>query len=227
LRKIVGKDIYIIEDCAQSHGASMAGSRAGLLGDLSAFSFFPSKNLGAYGDAGMVLTNNELFANSVRSRRTFGMKNKDVFLEHGINSRLDELQAAILRVKLPHLEAMNARRNELASRYAELLNPAYLRPQKIPTGVKAVHHVYSCKCARNRDQLVDHLERNGIQTNVYYASPISDQEAYKKYYSRNFDLPVARELTQSIIALPFHAEMDFSTVEHIAAAINQFFTDTK
>jgi len=223
LREIVGKEIYIIEDCAQSHGASIDGRHAGTLGDLSAFSFFPSKNLGGYGDGGMVLTNNRVFADSVRSRRTFGMKNKDVFLEHGINSRLDELQAAILRVKLRHLEDMNDRRAALAARYAELLDPNFITPQRIHRGVKAVYHVYSCKCAKLRDELVTHLEQHGIQTNVYYTSAVSDQEAYRKYYSRQFDLPYTRATAASIIALPFHAELERSKLERVAAAINQFF----
>jgi dTDP-4-amino-4,6-dideoxygalactose transaminase len=224
LRKIVGKEIYIIEDCAQSHGASIAGRRAGALGDISAFSFFPSKNLGGYGDGGMVLTDNEALANKVRSRRTFGMKNKDVFLEHGVNTRLDELQAAILRVKLRHLDKMNSRRKALAARYGGMLNPDCLKPQKIEKGVDAVYHVYSCKCPNRRDELAGYLEGNGIQTNVYYASAISDQEAYKKYYSRKFNLPITDQITKSIISIPFYAEMKLSTLEHVARSINRYFS---
>jgi dTDP-4-amino-4,6-dideoxygalactose transaminase len=227
MKEIVGKDIYVVEDCAQSHGASLAGRRAGTLGDISAFSFFPSKNLGGYGDGGMVLTDTEGLANKVRSRRTFGMKNKDVFLEHGVNSRLDELQAAILRVKLRHLDAMNNRRKTLASRYAELLDPNCLRPQKINDGVDAVYHVYSCICSNRRDELACHLESQGIQTNVYYTSAITDQEAYKKYYSRTFHLPITNHVAQSIIALPFYAEMNLSTLEIVATRINRFFHNTR
>ncbi len=227
LREIVGKEVYIVEDCAQSHGASLAGRRAGTLGDISAFSFFPSKNLGGYGDGGMVLTDNESLANTVRSRRTFGMKNKDVFLEHGVNSRLDELQAAILRVKLRHLDAMNNRRKALACRYAELLDPRYLKPQKVDNKVDAVYHVYSCICSSRRDELACHLESQGIQTNVYYASSITDQEAYRKYYSRTFHLPVTDQVSKSIIALPFYAEMDLSILETVANSANRFFHATR
>lgn len=227
LREIVGKEIYIIEDCAQSHGASIAGRRAGALGDMSAFSFFPSKNLGGYGDGGMVLTDNEAFANTIRSRRTFGMKNKDVFMEHGVNTRLDELQAGILRVKLRHLNEMNSRRKALASHYGGLLNPDYIKPQKIENGVDAVYHVYSCKCPDRRDELAGYLEGNGIQTNVYYTSAISDQEAYKKYYSRKFDLPITNQITKSIISIPFYAEMKLSTLEHVAGSINHYFSNIR
>jgi dTDP-4-amino-4,6-dideoxygalactose transaminase len=227
LRKIVGKEIYIIEDCAQSHGASIAGRRAGALGDISAFSFFPSKNLGGYGDGGMVLTDNEAVANTIRSRRTFGMVNKDVFVEHGVNTRLDELQAGILRVKLRHLNAMNCRRKALAARYRGLLNPDYIKPQKIEQGVDAVYHVYSCKCSNRRDELAGYLERIGIQTNVYYARAINDQEAYKKYYSRKFNLPITNQLTKSIISIPFYAEMKLSTLEHVARSINRYFSNTR
>jgi len=223
LREIVGKGIYIVEDCAQSHGASINGRRAGTLGDISAFSFFPSKNLGGYGDGGMVLTDDEALAAKVRSRRTFGMKNKDVFLEHGINSRLDELHAAILRAKLPHLEEMNSRRKALASRYAQLLDPDNVKPQKINPGVDAVYHVYSCLCPKRRDELVNYLEGKGVQTNVYYASSITDQEAYRKYYSKRFDLPRTDEVAKTIIAIPFYAEMELSTLEFVARSINGFF----
>lgn len=223
LRKIIGRKIHIVEDCAQSHGASINGRLTGALGDISAFSFFPSKNLGGYGDGGMVLTNNEALANKVRSRRTFGMKNKDVFLEHGINTRLDELQAAILRVKLRHLEEMNGRRKELASHYAGLLDPDYVKPQKIERGVDAVHHVYSCICPARRDELACHLEGKGIQTNVYYASSITDQKAYKKYYSRKFKLPVTNQITKSVISIPFYAEMELSTLKYVADSINHYF----
>lgn len=227
LREIVGKDIHIIEDCAQSHGARLNSRRAGSLGDLSAFSFFPSKNLGGYGDGGMVLTDNEDFANKIRRRRTFGMKNKDVFLEHGVNSRLDEIQAAILRVKLLYLDEINDRRIKIATHYTELLDSYYIRPQKIAHGVNPVFHVYSCKCAERRDELVTYLEANNIQSNVYYASPITDQKAYYKYYARQFDLPVTHLTCKSIIALPFYAEIDMSIVELVSDCINNFYRTTK
>jgi len=223
LRSLVGSEIHIVEDCAQSHGATIHGRQSGTLGTISAFSFFPSKNLGGYGDGGMVLTDDGELANKVRSRRTFGMKNKDVFLEHGVNSRLDELQAAILRVKLPHLNAMNRRRRELAAMYAELLDPEFLKPQAIGDGVDAVYHVYSCRCAERRDELVEHLEGLGIQTNVYYASAVCEQEAYKKYYPARFRLPVTEQVAKSIIALPFYAEMEPSNVRIVADSINRFF----
>jgi len=223
LRRIVGERIYIVEDGAQSHGATIGGRRAGALGDISAFSFFPSKNLGGYGDGGMVLTDNQAMADKVRSRRTFGMKNKDTFLEHGINSRLDEIQAAILRAKLPHLEEMNGRRRVLAAHYARLLDPAHIRPQRVNSGIDSVYHVYSCRCAERRDELVNHLESIGIQTNVYYATSITNQDAYRKYYSRSFDLPVTEQVAKSIVAIPFFAEMETQTVEHVANSINAFF----
>jgi len=223
LRQIVGDKIYIVEDCAQSHGATIGGKRAGALGDISAFSFFPSKNLGSYGDGGMVLTDNQALADKVRSRRTFGMKNKDVFLEHGINSRLDEIQAAILRVKLPHLKKMNGNRKVLAEHYRRLLDPNHIRPQKIESGVEPVYHVYSCRCSERRDELVNHLETIGIQTNVYYATSITNQEAYRRYYSREFELPVTDQVSRSIIAIPFFPEMEPATAQYVASSINDFF----
>ena len=164
LRDIVGPDVFILEDCAQSHGAAVRGKKTGVLGDISAFSFYPTKNLGAYGDGGIILTDNKDFAETIRLRRMYGMINKDEFIIDGINSRLDELQAAILRVKLKHLNAMNARRAELAALYASLLDPEYIQPQKVQDGITAVHHVYSVLCRDRRDELIGFLEQRNCLT---------------------------------------------------------------
>lgn len=224
LRGIVGPNIYILEDCAQSHGAMVRGEKTGRLGDISAFSFYPTKNLGAYGDGGIILTDNKNFADSIRLRRMYGMINKDEFIVDGINSRLDELQAAILRVKLRHLDDMNARRAELATLYAGLLNPQYIQPQKVRDGITSVHHVYSVLCKNSRDELIGFLEQQKIQTNVYYPMPLSHQKGYLASFPTSPDLPVARKISERIIALPFYPEMSEDILHMTANSINEFYT---
>jgi len=223
LRDIVGPNIYILEDCAQSHGAMVRGKKTGGLGDISAFSFYPTKNLGAYGDGGIVLTNNKDFAEFIRLRRMYGMINKDEFVVDGINSRLDELQAAILRVKLKHLDAMNAQRAELAALYASLLNPQYIQPQKVRSDITSVHHVYSVLCKEGRNELIGFMDQKRIQTNVYYPLPLSKQKGYRANFSTLPNLPVAEQISRRIIALPFYPEMSMDILNMTVNAINEFY----
>lgn len=225
LRDIVGPNVYILEDCAQSHGAMVRGKKTGRLGDISAFSFYPTKNLGAYGDGGIVLTDNKEFADFIRLRRMYGMINKDEFVVDGINSRLDELQAAILRVKLKHLDTMNARRAELAALYASLLDSKYIQSQKVREGMVSVHHVYSVLCKDSRDDLVGFMDQKRIQTNVYYPMPLSHQKGYRASFSMSPDLPVAEQISRRIIALPFYPEMSEDILRMTASAINEFYAE--
>ena len=220
LRSIVGPDITIIEDCAQAHGASWRGGQAGALGHSGAFSFYPTKNLGAYGDGGIVTTNDPAVAKFIRSRRMYGMISKDEFVEDGINSRLDELQAAILRVKLRHLDDMNARRRQVASLYRELLDPAAVTPQAAPAEAAVNYHVYAATVRDRRDELVAALDRQGIQTNVYYPMPLTRQ---KGYAGPAFDLPVTEDICRRIVALPMYPELDHAIVRTVAGAVNDFY----
>lgn len=223
LRTIVGPDVYILEDCAQSHGAMVRGKRAGSLGDAAAFSFYPTKNLGGYGDGGMVTTHRKEIADSVRLRRMYGMITKDEFIVDGINSRLDELQAAILRVKLRHLDAMNAARCARAALYAARL-PEEVQPQSIQPGIDPVHHVYAALCADRRDELLASLDEQGIQTNVYYPMPLTRQEAYRRAFPGSTPaVPAADDVSARIIALPMYPELSESAIEHVAAAICRFY----
>jgi dTDP-4-amino-4,6-dideoxygalactose transaminase len=223
LREMVGSDIFILEDCAQSHGASVRGRKTGTLGDISAFSFYPTKNLGAYGDGGIILTDNEHFTERIRLQRMYGMVNKDEFVMDGINSRLDELQAAILRVKLTHLDEMNALRIALAALYADLLDEEYIRPQVARTGVQSVHHVFSALCADKRDALVAFLEERKIQTNVYYPMPLNRQRGFLAAFEPSPSLPVAEDVSRRVIALPFYPEIPEETIRLVASTINQFY----
>ena len=223
LRRIVGPNVYIVEDCAQSHGASVRGKMTGTLGDVAAFSFYPSKNLGCYGDGGMVVTNNKDIADMVRSRRMYGLVNKDEFVVDGVNSRLDEIQAAILRVKLKYLDSMNARRNELAAIYARLFDSRHIVPQAVCNDVQPVHHVYCALCSGSRDALVASLEKKNIQTNVYYSMPLASQKGYRRTGPKPVHLPVADCISERIIALPFYPEIHEEYLYIVASGIKEFY----
>jgi len=218
LRAIVGHRVRIMEDCAQSHGATMGGAQTGSMGDASAFSFYPTKNLGAYGDGGLVATNDRAIADFVRSRRMYGMISKDEFVEDGMNSRLDELQAAVLRVKLRHLDAMNARRRAVADLYRANL-PAGLRPQRVGNGVVPNYHVYAARCASDRDGLIAALDARSIQSNIYYPMPITRQQGYR---GATPPLDRTEAVCRSIIALPMYAEMTEAAVRTVSDAVSEF-----
>lgn len=223
LREIAGPDIFILEDCAQSHGAKVHGRMTGSIGDAAAFSFYPTKNLGGYGDGGLITTLRAEWNQIMRRKRMYGMINKDEFVMDGINTRLDELQAAMLRVKLRHLDAMNAQRRHLAQLYGELLDPRFIAPQVIRPSVEPVFHVYAARCKERRDDLLLHLERNGIQANVYYPKPTTRQVGYQTAFTRQFDLPVTEEVCRDIIALPFYPELPEETLRKVAGTVNAFF----
>ena len=217
LRAIVGPGIRIMEDCAQSHGATLRGAQSGSFGDVSAFSFYPTKNLGAYGDGGLVATNDRAVADIIRSRRMYGMVSKDEFVEDGVNTRLDELQAAVLRVKLRHLDSMNARRRVVADLYRELLHDV-IRPQRIPDGVVPNYHVYAATCAADRDGLIAALAAQSIQTNIYYPMPMTKQKGYR---GADPALDATASVCRQVIALPMYPEIPEATVRTVAEAIRR------
>jgi len=222
LRSKIDTKIAILEDCAQSTGATLKGKRTGALGDISAFSFYPTKNLGGYGDGGMICTNNSDWSERLRRIRMYGMINKDQFIEDGINSRLDELQAAMLRVKLPSLDKMNKLRMELDTLYRSLLDPQFVTFPETISGATSVYHVYSVLVRSDRDRLANHLQNLGIQTNVYYSTILPDQSAYRNRYTRTFELPASRSISSRIIAIPFYPEIDLNEIKRVAEGINHF-----
>ncbi|MEM7167128.1 MAG: DegT/DnrJ/EryC1/StrS family aminotransferase [Planctomycetota bacterium] len=227
IRALVPEETFLLEDCAQSHGAKIRGTRAGALGDAAAFSFYPTKNLGAYGDAGIVLTNDEDLATEMRLRRMYGMVNKDEFVLDGGNSRLDELQAAILRVKLRHLDAMNAARAARADRYAETLPPE-VRPQQLGADVEGAYHVYAATCVAQRDALVAHLDSLQIQSNIYYPKGLHQQIPYQELLTSqpllpHPQLPETERIAGQIVALPFYPEFAFSELDRVASEVSSFY----
>jgi dTDP-4-amino-4,6-dideoxygalactose transaminase len=225
LRALVGPDRFILEDCAQAHGAEVRGRKVGSLGDAGAFSFYPTKNLGGYGDGGLVTTNDPDFAARLRRRRMYGMVSKDEFVSEGINTRLDELQSAILRVKLRHLDDANSRRRALAQAYAASLPAGHVVPQAVRDGVQSVVHVYAARVSGRRDALLQWLEARDIQANVYYPLPLYRQPGFQSTAGGRPHpaLPVVEDVARRIIALPFYPELPEETLAAVADAVTRFF----
>lgn len=222
LRTVIPSNIPVIEDSAQSHGSRINGIHSGSMGDIGVFSFYPTKNLGGYGDGGAVVTNNSNIAEKIRLMRMYGMIDKDHIVINGINSRLDELQAAILRIKLKCLDDMNELRNKIANRYKNKLDSNYLSYQYIPDNVLCNYHVFAAKAERNRNALMDYLESQQIQTNIYYPIPLHLQEANKYLGYKTGDFPIAEQLCNQVIALPMYPELSEQKLSKVIKAINKF-----
>ena len=214
------QSIVLIEDCAQAHGASINGKKVGSFGDLSCFSFYPTKNLGALGDAGAVLTNSPDHRESVVSLRQYGWKSKyHVALKHGVNSRLDELQAAILNNFLPYLDKWNLRRRQVATTYSQQINhPEVITP--LESSDDFVAHLYVIR-TRNRQGLIDHLAARGVGTDVHYPVPDHLQEPYKKANS-TFSLPRTEQFCREILTIPCFPELTDEEADHVAKAVNEW-----
>lgn len=209
--------IPVIEDCAQAHGARRGGQRAGSIGDIAAFSFYPTKNLGALGDGGGAVTNDPQLADRLRRLRQYGWDRKySVACTGGRNSRLDEIQAAVLRVKLPHLDAWNVRRRAIAARYvAGVSNPRVTCPRDC--GEEYVAHLFVVTCD-DPAGLRSHLAAHDIATDIHY--PIPDHLQAATVANRDISLPVTERLAKRILTLPCYAELSDDEVEQVIAAVN-------
>jgi dTDP-4-amino-4,6-dideoxygalactose transaminase len=216
--------LKIIEDNAQAFGASYHGRKSGSFGDLACLSFFPSKNLGGYGDGGMVVTDDEDLANKVRMLRTHGWQQKYFPKILGYNSRLDTLQAAILRVKLGHVDRWNGRRRELAEAYNKSLSrlPDLTLPYQAP-GVKHVYHLYVVR-SQIRDELQKHLKQKGIASSVYYPQPLHLSDPSKGLGYQVGDFPHAESASRETLAIPLYPEMTLDQVNRVVAVIRMSFT---
>ena len=216
--------LKVIEDSAQAHGAMSGGRRCGNLGDASGFSFYPGKNLGCLGDGGAVTTNDDELAKKVRALRNYGSDVKYHFPYRGTNSRLDEIQAAWLRVKLPHLDADNARRAEIAARYCrEITNPAVTLPaedvrRETEDGKPGnVWHVFPVRTER-RDEFQAYLTEKGVQTVIHYPIPPHRQPAYTEWHG--LSLPITEKIHETILSLPISPVMTDDEVAEVIAAVN-------
>jgi dTDP-4-amino-4,6-dideoxygalactose transaminase len=218
-----GHGLKVIEDCAQAHGTRYGGRHAGVLGDAGCFSFYPTKNLGANGDAGIVVTDNEEVARHVRMLRNYGEEAKYQNRIHGFNSRLDEMQAAILRAKLVHLPAWVAARRRHAHLYGELLCETGLTLPIESALAEHSYHLYVVR-SKNRDGLRRHLEEQGIGTTVHYPTPIHHQPAYRDLGYRNGDIPGAERAAREVLSLPLYPELTEEEVRRVCSVIRDFYS---
>ncbi len=212
-------NLKIVEDCAQAHGATINGQKVGTFGDAAAFSFYPTKNMGALGDGGAVVTNDGEVARRVRLLREYGWRERYVSDIAGFNSRLDEIQAAILRVKLKYLEEENARRREIARIYDEELPSTSLQLPLCRSGAGHVYHQYVVRSGE-RDRLREHLRGRGIGTLVHYPVPVHLQAAYRNRVPvHRGALPVTEGAARQVLSLPMHPQLTGEQVERVIEAV--------
>lgn len=210
-------NLKVLEDCAQAHGARHAGARAGALGDAGAHSFFPSKNLGALGDGGAVTTNDDALANTLRALRNYGSHRKYENIHKGVNSRLDELQAALLRVKLAHVDADNQRRREIAARYLHDIRHPQMTLPVVSANNEAVWHVFVIR-SNARDALQNYLNNAGIGTLIHYPLPPHRQQAYREWNDRSY--PITEAIHREVLSLPISPVMSDQQVSSVVSACN-------
>lgn len=214
-------NLYVVEDCAQAHGATYKGKKVGTFGDVAGFSFYPGKNLGALGDAGSVITNNETIYNQIKALKNYGSDYKYHHIYKGNNSRLDELQAGFLAVKLPHLDRMNSNRNLIAKKYLDgIKNPDIVLPY-VDDGNVHVWHIFAIRCNK-RDKLEQYLREKGIGTNKHYPIPIHLQECYRDLGYKKGDFPIAEEISETELSLPIYYGMTDDEIQYVIDCVNEF-----
>lgn len=213
-------NLYVVEDACQAHGAEFRGNRAGSLGRAGCFSFYPTKNLGCFGDGGSITTDDSEVYERLLLIRNYGQKNRYHHQVYGINSRLDEIQAAVLRVKLKHLDSWNERRRNLAAVYdARLSNVCGIPFEK--DGNNHVYHLYVIRTP-NREGLQEFLKQNEIDTLIHYPLPIHLQEAYKNLNHKPGDFPRTEEFAKEIVSLPLHPQMTKNDVEYVCDKVIEY-----
>ncbi len=210
----------VIEDAAQAHGAEYRGRRAGTFGDIACFSFYPGKNLGAYGDGGALVTDNAEYAARARMLRDHGRTDKYAHQIVGYGYRLDALQAAVLGAKLPHLDAWNSRRREVAHCYDEMLAGSGVVTPYVPPHVQPVFHIY-CIRHKNRDGLRAHLKARGIDTGIHYPIPLHLQPVYQSLGYKIGDFPEAEKAANEILSLPIYPALTDAQMHQIVEAIKE------
>lgn len=209
--------LKVIEDCAQAHGATYKGTMAGNFGDIAAFSFYPTKNLGAMGDAGAVITGDKSLADKIRELRNYGFEKPGYSSAKGYNSRLDEIQAAVLRVKLKYLPVANAKRNEIARKYLDrirnnkLVLPIYTRAN--------CWHLFVVRTGE-REKFIRYMDLNGIGTQIHYPVPFYRQRAFKEL--KDAAMPVSDKIHNEVISIPLHGALEENEVEYIVDTINSY-----
>ena len=214
-------DLTVIEDACQAHGAKCEGKKVGSFGAMACFSFYPTKNLGGYGDGGMVVTDRREYDQKLRLLRCYGERKKHEHVLKGHNSRLDEIQAAMLRVKLKYLDQWNEERRRKAKIYTEKLLPCGVICPSEKRGARHVYHLYTIN-TRKRDSLQAFLKKKGIETLIHYPTPIPLQKAYRETEYQKKDLPLTDQWSKRILSLPFFPGMKGSEMEEVAEGIESF-----
>ena len=218
--------VPIVEDAAQAIGATDRGRQAGSMGAIGCFSFYPTKNLGGAGDGGMLTTNDDNLAQRLRRLRTHGGANEYEHSEVGINSRLDELQAAVLNVKMPHLEKWSDERARKAGVYTELLSSARLNVEviapKVRPGARHIFHQYVIRVPKHRDALMEHLKAHGVGTKVYYPIPLHRQECFAYLGYKEGEFPESERAAGETLALPVYPELTEAQQTHVVETIASF-----
>ena len=214
-------NLYVIEDCAQAHGATYKGKIIGSFGDAAGFSFYPGKNLGALGDAGAVTTNDEAIAKKVRALGNYGSDYKYHHIYKGVNSRLDELQAAFLAAKLPIMDKVNNNRRETAAKFmAGIKNPLVELPY-VPEYANPVWHIFALRC-KERDRLAAFLTEKGLGINKHYPIAIHLQDCYKDLGLKAGDLPIAERIATTQLSLPMYYGMTNEEIQYVIDCVNAF-----
>ncbi len=214
-------DLFVIEDCAQAHGSTYKGQLVGSFGDASGFSFYPGKNLGALGDAGATVSNDETIINKIRALANYGSDYKYHHIYKGNNSRLDELQAAFLNEKLPHLDKMNNDRRRIAEKYLNGIDNEVIVLPFVMKDCVPVWHIFGIRCDK-RNELEQYLNDNGIGTNKHYPIPIHLQKCYKDLGYKKGDYPIAEEISATELSLPMYYGMSDEKIQYVIDVLNTF-----
>ncbi len=212
-------NLKVFEDCAQAHGAIYEGKRVGALSDAAAFSFYPGKNLGCFGDGGAVVTDNEEIYKKVKALANYGSDYKYHFIYKGVNSRLDELQAAVLDVKLKYLDADNSRRVDIAKYYRDNIKNESIILPKSYSEKSHVYHVFAVRTA-NRDKLVEFLKGKEIQTLIHYPIPPHKQDAYREWNSQSY--PISESIHSTILSVPISPVLTDDEVDYVVKSLNEY-----
>ena len=220
--KIKKKNILIIEDASQAHGSKFNNCHAGTSGDFGIWSFYPTKNLGAYGDGGAIYIKNKKYFKKILLLRNQGMLNKDKSVLIGYNSRMDEIQASILNIKLKYLDKFNEKRKKIYNHYIKNLPTSLFIPQKIDNTVKSNYHISQFKYLGKRKKLINYLNKKKIQTNIYYVIPHHLQKSLEFLNYKKSDLLNCENLCKQALALPCYPELNFKKIKYITKSINNF-----
>jgi dTDP-4-amino-4,6-dideoxygalactose transaminase len=214
-------NVLVVEDAAQAQGAEYKGRRAGSMGALACFSFYPGKNLGAYGEAGAVVTNDEKYVDVIKQLRDQGQSAKYLHDRVGYNYRMEAIQGAVLGVKLKHLDAWTDARRKLAEVYRQALSDSRIRLLAEPADCKSVYHIFPL-FSRERDELREHLHANGISTGVHYPIPVHLQRGFSNLGFGEGDLPLTEQVCREVLSLPMYAELEHAAASKIAESVRQF-----